>query len=164
MHFDKVKEWSMISWSKLDVAVLKEEADLQESTVRKLKKAIPTISRTSPFQKLESTIVGFKTSLPLIEQLRNPAVVERHWNRIIEETGKFEQVGEINLKTITLQKVFELELHNFQEKVTEVCTEATQELNNEEQVRLIDEAWKNTSFKISLYPMKGSSAEMYLIV
>jgi hypothetical protein len=66
-HHDKVKEWSMISWGKLDVGVLKEEADIQEATVRKLKKAIPTIARYSPFQKLESTIVGFKTSLPLIE-------------------------------------------------------------------------------------------------
>jgi len=66
-HHDKVKEWSMISWGKLDATVLKEEADIQESTVRKLKKNIPSISKYSPFQKLESTISGFKTSLPLIE-------------------------------------------------------------------------------------------------
>jgi hypothetical protein len=37
--------------------------------------------------------------------LRNPAIVERHWNRIIEETGKMETVGEINLKSINLQMV-----------------------------------------------------------
>jgi len=66
-HHDKVKEWSMISWNKLEASVLKEEADIQESTVRKLKKNIPSITRYSPFQKLESTISGFKTSLPLIE-------------------------------------------------------------------------------------------------
>lgn len=44
-----------------------------------------------------------------------------------------------------------------------MCTEATQELNNEEQVRLVDEGWKNTNFKISLYPMKGSAAEIYAL-
>ena len=33
----------------------------------------------------------------------------------MEETGK--DLGEINLKTITLAKVFELELQNYQEKV-----------------------------------------------
>lgn len=59
--------------------------------------------------------------------------------------------------------MFELELHNFQEKVTEVCVEAVQELNNEEQVRLVEEAWKNTNFKITLYPMKGSAAEIYAL-
>ena len=60
--------------------------------------------------------------------------------------------------------MFELELHNHHEKVTEVCTEATQELNNEEQVRLIDEAWKNTNFKIALYPKKGDNLEIYALV
>ena len=44
-HHDKVKEWSMISFAKLDANVLKEEADIQESMVRKLKKAIPSIAR-----------------------------------------------------------------------------------------------------------------------
>ena len=35
-----------------------------------------------------------------------------------------DQVGEINLKAITLQKVFELELHQWTDKVNEVCVEA----------------------------------------
>jgi len=90
-------------------------------------------------------------------------VQERHWNRIIEETGKMEIVGEINLKSITLQKVFELELHQYQEKVTEVCIEAVQELNNEEQVRQIDEAWKNTFFDIAPYPKKGDNEKIFAI-
>lgn len=28
LHHEKVKEWSMISWAKLDAQVLKDEADL----------------------------------------------------------------------------------------------------------------------------------------
>ena len=39
--------------------------------------------------------------------------------KIMEETGK--DMGEINLKTITLSKVFELELQNYEEKVNEIC-------------------------------------------
>ena len=62
-----------------------------------------------------------------------------------------------------MSKVFELELHNFQEKVNEVCIEAVNELNNEEQVRLIEEGWKNTFFDIALYPMKGSSDKIYVL-
>lgn len=63
--------------------------------------------------KLRETITGFKDSLPLIEQLKNPAIQERHWKRIMEETGK--DLGEINLKTLTLSRVFELELQNYEE-------------------------------------------------
>jgi dynein heavy chain len=103
----------MVSWAKLDVGNLKTEADEQELLVRKLQRNLQQAEKYGPFRKLKETIHGFKNSLPLIEELRNPAVQERHWNRIIQETGKEEQVGEINLKTITLQKVFELELHQY---------------------------------------------------
>jgi hypothetical protein len=42
--------------------------------VRNLKKKDPTVDKYHPFKKLSETIIGFKTSLPLIEQLNNPAV------------------------------------------------------------------------------------------
>lgn len=49
VHHEKVKEWSMISFNKLELPTLKEEADKQESTVRKLKKNIPSIIKYNPF-------------------------------------------------------------------------------------------------------------------
>jgi hypothetical protein len=61
--------------------------------------------------------------------LKHPSVQERHWKRIMEETGK--ETGDVNLKTMTLNKVFELELQNFEEKVTDICIEAKEELKNE---------------------------------
>ena len=81
---------------------------------------------------MRETIVGFKESLPLIEMLKSPAIQDRHWKRIMEETGK--DLGDINLKTLTLSKVFELELQNFEDKVTDICVEAKEELKNEENI------------------------------
>ena len=46
--------------------------------------------------------------MPLIEKLKHPAIQERHWKMIMEEANV--PSLEFNLKTITLQKVFELEL------------------------------------------------------
>jgi len=89
---------------------------------------------------LRETITGFKDSLPLIEQLKNPAIQERHWKRIMEETGK--DLGEINLKTLTLSRVFELELQNYEEQVMAICVEAKEEAKNEENIQKIDQAWK----------------------
>ena len=113
-----------------------------------------------PFVKLNKTIEGFKTSIPFIVELKHPAVQERHWKRIMEETGK--DLGDINLKTITLSKVFELELHLHQEKVTEICKEAKEEALNEENISKIDAAWKNTSFEIILYK-KGNDVRGFSI-
>jgi dynein heavy chain len=83
-----------------------------------------------PYNKLKDTIFGFKESLPLIEMLRNDAIQDRHWKRIMEETGK--DLGEINLKILTLSKVFQLELENYEDKVTEICVEAKEEQKNED--------------------------------
>ena len=64
--------------------------------------------------------------------LKSPAIQDRHWKRIMEETCK--DLGDINLKTLTLSKVFELELQNFEDKVTDICVEAKEELKNEENI------------------------------
>ena len=49
----------------------------------------------------------------------------------MEETGKDLGDGEFNLNVITLAKVFELELDQHAEKVTEICKEAKEEERNE---------------------------------
>lgn len=81
------------------------------SMCKKLEKKLRNPDGIHPFVKLRNTVEGFKTSLPFIQKLSHPSIQARHWKRIMEETGK--DIGEINLKTITLSKVFELELHNF---------------------------------------------------
>ena len=49
----------------------------------------------------------------------------------MEETGKDFGEAEFNLKFITLSKVFELELNEHAEKVSEICKEAKEEERNE---------------------------------
>jgi len=112
-HQANVKEWSMMAWSKLDVTQLTQGTEEKEKKVRKLQTKLPNPESISPFVKLRTTIVGFKDSLPLIQQLKIPAIQERHWKKIMEETGK--DLGEINFKTMTLSKVFDLELQNYEE-------------------------------------------------
>ena len=67
----------------------------------------------------------------------------------MEETEK--DLGDINLKTITLSKVFELELQNYQDKVQEICKEAKEEAKNEDSIAKIDAIWKATQFILAPY-------------
>lgn len=106
-----------------------------------------------PFVKLRTTIIGFKESLPLIESLKAPYISERHWKRIMEETGK--DIGEINLKTLTLSKVFELELQNCEDKVNEIVVEAKAEAQNDENIAKIAKAWSTANFDIIVYKKNG---------
>ena len=73
-HQANVKEWSMMAWSKLDVTQLTGGTEEKEKKVRKLQNKLPNPESISPFVKLRTTIVGFKDSLPLIQQLKIPAI------------------------------------------------------------------------------------------
>lgn len=78
----------------------------------------------------------------------------------MEETGK--DLGEINLKTITLSKVFELQLQYYEDKVNEICTEAKAEAKNEENLQKIDTAWKVQNFDVVPYK-KGNELKGYAL-
>jgi len=147
------KDFSLMSWSKLDEKSLIASADTFEKNVRKLLLKYPAFETVHPFNKLKITVIGFKESLPLIESLKAPYINERHWKRIMEETGK--DLGEINLKTLTLSKVFELELQNCEEKVNEIVIEAKAEAQNEENIAKINEAWRVTNFLVIAYKKGG---------
>ncbi len=71
----------------------------------------------------------------------------------MEETGK--DVGEINFKTMTLSKVFELELQNYEEQVNGICLEAKEEAKNDENLAKIEGAWKVQNFEILPYRKAG---------
>jgi dynein heavy chain len=49
----------------------------------------------------------------------------RHWKELMEKTG---QKFEINPETFTLQNIFAMELHRFQDKIGEIVTCAVKEL------------------------------------
>lgn len=76
----------------------------------------------------------------------------------MDTTGK--NLGEINIKTLTLAKVFELELNNFEEDVRKICNEAQEEARNEDLLAKIENAWKTAQFDIGPYS-KGTDFRGY---
>jgi dynein heavy chain len=148
-HQSQVKEWSLKPWNKLDIQELSKGAEDFDKKVRRLPSKHPGIDQNPPYAKLKSTVQGFKESVPLIEKLKAPSIQKRHWEKIMDKAGK--DLGEINLKTITLQKVFELELQNYQEEVDEVLTEANAEEKNENNLRAIEQTWKVQQFDVVKY-------------
>ena len=139
-----MREWSLKPWQKLDINELEKGASDYDKKVNRLPSKVPGIDMLPPYQKLKQTVRGFLESVPLIGKLKNPAIQERHWRKIMEEAGK--DLGEINLKTITLAKVFELELQYHQDKVDEIVNEAQQEANNESRLQKIEQVWKVQTF------------------
>lgn len=64
LHRESVKDFSVIAWSKLDIANLTSTADEFVRKVKQLEKKLKNPDGISPFQKLRNTIEGFQKSIP----------------------------------------------------------------------------------------------------
>lgn len=110
-----IKDYSSTLWIKLDAEQLQKVIDkLYLQMKRKLSQ---TYSDNSVFRQLQERIVSFKESIPLIIQLKNGSITDRHWEKLMKQTGSSFQVS---IKTMTLDQVFALHLEKYEEIVGEI--------------------------------------------
>jgi dynein heavy chain len=128
----RMGDFGQMYWLKLDTKLLLESAENFKKSVKRLGSKNPDLEIMSPFIQLSDRVNSFSDSLPLIQALRHDAVQERHWMRIMEETGK--EAVEINIKSLSLSRVFELDLGKYEEQVNAICHEAKEEAKNEEAI------------------------------
>ena len=88
---------------------------------------------------MKTVVDDFKKTMPLITDLRNPAIRQRHWDQLMQECGAtFDPHGD----DFTLGKVTEIGLHNHDEFIGEMSTNATKELAMEKTLEGIEETWR----------------------
>ena len=69
---------------------------------------------------------------------------------------------ESNIKSMTLEQVFALNLQKYPDAVNEICIEANQEHKNEEEIQKIEQAWKSASFEVAKYK-KGNEDRGFVL-
>ena len=140
---------SNMLWSELDVAALTRGAEDLEKRCRRMPKELKELHT---FRNVQSRVTNFKDSIPLIVNLKNDAMKERHWKALMEVTGV---IFDMNPKTLTLQNIFAMELHNFAEKIAEIVNEAVQEQKIENELRKIEQTWSRTVLSMARYKKNG---------
>ncbi|XP_036012664.1 dynein axonemal heavy chain 2 isoform X5 [Mus musculus] len=99
-----------------------------------------------------SKIEQFKRTMPLISDLRNPALRERHWDQVKEEVQReFDQESE----SFTLEQIVKLGMDQHVEKIAEISASATKELAIEVGLQNIAKTWDSTQLDIVPYKDKG---------
>lgn len=136
----RMSDFGNMYFAKLDAKILIETAETFKKQVKRLGNKHPDLENMQPMIQLNERVTSFADSLPLIQQLKHPAVQERHWLRIMEETGK--EAVELNLKNLSLARVFELDLGKYDEQVMAICHEAKEEAKNEDAIQSIEQVWK----------------------
>ena len=139
-------------WSQLNIKTLLEGAVVFSKKAEKLKKDI--IPTRSILEAVVNHVIAFKDSLPLIEQLKSPAMKPRHWEELQKLTGtKFD----MNPKTFKLRNIFAMNLARFGTEVNTISYKANQELKIESQLATLRSYYKKAEFTVRPYTKDGQT-------
>ena len=140
--------WSLGKFRDLEIESMEFAAQTVAKSVVKLGKHIHGADDPvwGTWASLKGVIDAFKKTMPLISDLRNPAIRARHWSQVMETCGReFDPHGD----DFTLGKVTELGLHLHDEFIAEMSTNATKELAIENSLLYIKETWGGLSLDMT---------------
>ncbi|XP_063042411.1 dynein axonemal heavy chain 2 [Engraulis encrasicolus] len=145
------EEWKVGQFSTI-------QTDSMDSTAQTLYKKLHKLSRELKDKQWEivetskNKINQFKSTIPLITDLRNPAMRERHWNQIRHETQcVFDQTSE----DFTLERIVVLGLDQYADRIAEISGAASKELSIEQSLETINSTWSWICLDIAAYKDKG---------
>ncbi|XP_067910592.1 dynein axonemal heavy chain 10 isoform X4 [Heterodontus francisci] len=150
------EEWSETLWADLNVQLLQEGIDGFLKAFRKLPKEVRSLSVGF---HLESQMKEFKESIPLLLDLKNEALRERHWRTLMART---DTQFEMRAETFTLQNMFAMQLHKYSDVISEIVTAAIKELGIEKGVKEVVDTWETMKFTVQKY-YKGSQDRGYIL-
>uniref|UniRef100_A0A803XS79 Dynein axonemal heavy chain 10 n=1 Tax=Meleagris gallopavo TaxID=9103 RepID=A0A803XS79_MELGA len=150
------EEWSRTLWINLNVQLLQEGIEGFLKAFRKLPKQVRSMPAAC---HLETKMKAFRDSIPLLLDLKNEALRERHWQDLMERTGtRFEMTTE----TFTLENMFAMELHRHSDIINEIVGTAVKELSVEKGMKDIAETWEQLKFTVQIY-FKGTEKRGFIL-
>lgn len=96
----------------------------------------------------------FKNTIPLMVNLKNEALRERHWKMLMEKTGQYFDMAP---DVFTLENMFAMELHRFSDITDAIINNAVKELLLEKGVKEIVAAWQNVYFTVNQHTKAGQN-------
>ncbi|KAL0479463.1 dynein beta chain [Acrasis kona] len=136
-------DWMKTSFKRVDVDTLVEETKL-------LKKIIGAFNANmkawDSYTGLFNTVNNMLTSLPLVQDLRSPAMRTRHWDQLLEETHK-KGTADPEDDSFSLEQLLALGLHNYVDVVRGIVDKASKELGIESNLSKIENTWENLVFR-----------------
>lgn len=132
---EKWNEWKDTKFNQIDSNQMNDEA---QDFSDKLKSVDREIRNWGIYDWLKNRIESFLQTMPLIGELRNEAIRDRHWKQLRAEVSQdFDEKAD----DFTLAKVFDLELNRHNEFIQGLCTNASKELTIENQLDMIEYTW-----------------------
>nr|CAD7428945.1 unnamed protein product [Timema monikensis] len=148
--------WAKTLWVNLNPQTLLDGMENFQKEFRRL----PRDARQMPVgQVLELFMKQFRNSVPLFVALKNEALRPRHWQELMDKTG---QEFDMSAEVFTLENMFAMELHRYQEIAEQIINNAIKELSIEKGVKEIADTWTSMLFSIHKH-IKGTDDRGYIL-
>ncbi|CAK8985449.1 unnamed protein product [Durusdinium trenchii] len=161
-HSSMVNEFSNALWTKFDINALTKGAEDFDKQVRRMPKEQKELGELPTFQKLEEVVTSFKAGVPLIQQLKSDAIRKGHWEELM--TLAEVETEDFDIKKMTLNAVFAMQLHRFPDEVNELVVTAQNELKIESELAKIDSTWRNMPLGLKPYKGEPSNPRGYVLL
>lgn len=121
---------------------------------------LPLEAQTMPVAvHLRQDMKDFQNSVPMFEALKNEALRERHWQQLMEVTGRDFNMAPENF---TLQCLFAMELHHHKKESAAIVARATKELVIEQLLQDVKKAWGSREFTLLPHVRAGEDVGFLL--
>ena len=133
------EEWRSTLWTDIDT----DQMDADCKGFLKMIRSLPReTKRWDARAGLDVYLKNLLKSLRSISDLRSPALRQRHWDALMRETGVAIDVS----GNVYLKDLLALELHKYEEVVSNIVDSAVKELRMESALAEISEIWRTMEF------------------
>ncbi|KAI8464229.1 MAG: flagellar alpha dynein [Monoraphidium minutum] len=132
--------WRDTLWADIKTEEMEEGS---KGFVKDVKGLSKKVREEGVFKGLDQSVKNFLVSVPLVADLRSPAMRPRHWQQLMEATGVKFDVADPSFK---LDQLLALELHRFEEEVSEIVDRAQKEEKMEGGLAKLEDLWGRVAF------------------
>eukprot|EP00736_Rhodelphis_marinus_P001984 Rmarinus@m.1646 len=144
----QMSAWRRIPWEAIFTDDLSEVAKALLKSIRSL----PKVALESGLVvRLDKTVKRFLSGLPLIQDLRTPAMRDRHWSQLMRITGVQFQIS----ADFSMGDLLNLQLHDHAESVGQIVEQARKEQSIEGLLRKVESVWESLAFEFE--PHEGTN-------
>jgi dynein heavy chain len=135
---ETIKEWKDYLWT--DVPEHMETMQKQIDTFAGKCKKMPKQLRDWPaYHELKKEIEDFQEVLPLLQELGKESIMPRHWQQVMDISGKELPIESDNFK---LQSLLDAKLNEFTDEISDICEGADKQLKIENSLKQISDFWE----------------------
>ncbi|XP_050398729.1 dynein axonemal heavy chain 6 [Patella vulgata] len=136
-----LQEWTEAPFEQLDPEQMNTTTTKYSKSVLQLEKGLPP---NGVVPKLKGKVEVMRERMPVITDLRNPSLKQRHWESI-ETILDYKFSSE---EPLTLGKLSEIHAFKYAEELQEISGQASSEASLEGILKKVEDGWKSTEFMV----------------